>query len=120
MSKEELKFSSETEALQYLADLTGKKIKIANESKYGWIITWGDPEIDLDGDKGKMGPSNINEELEKKLKAGEGDKFELYDDDKTLYYKGLIIGDYQGFEPLDDFGKPNAGATGIKIKEKWL
>jgi len=33
MSKEELKFSSEDEAIQHLANLTGKRIKIAEESK---------------------------------------------------------------------------------------
>ena len=36
------------------------------------------------------------------------------DDDGNVYYGGLIQGaDYQGFEPLDDYGQPNAGATEI-------
>jgi hypothetical protein len=38
----------------------------------------------------------------------------MMDDDGNIYYGGLIQGaDYQGFEPLDDFGAPNAGATEI-------
>ena len=42
------------------------------------------------------------------------ERFIMMDDDGNIYYGGLIQGtDYQGFEPLDDFGTPNAGATEI-------
>ena len=42
------------------------------------------------------------------------ERFIMKDDDGNLYYGGLIQGaDYQGFEPLDDYGQPNAGATEI-------
>jgi len=37
----------------------------------------------------------------------------MFDDDMNLYYEGKIIGDYDGFEPLDDFGMPNARCTSI-------
>jgi hypothetical protein len=42
-----------------------------------------------------------------------------YDDDNNLLYEGksLLSGDATGFEPLDDFCQPNAGATRIEIKE---
>jgi hypothetical protein len=40
----------------------------------------------------------------------------MYDDDGKLYYAGTIWGDYDGFEPLDDFGMPNAGCTSIEYK----
>ena len=45
----------------------------------------------------------------------------MKDDDGNLYYEGLIFGDYMGFEPLDEFGMPNAGCTIIEynIKGKW-
>ena len=40
-----------------------------------------------------------------------------YDDDGILYYKGYLYGDdADGFEPLDDFGMPNAGCVDIKYK----
>ena len=42
----------------------------------------------------------------------------MLDDDRNLYYKGRISGDYDGFEPLDDYGMPNAGATIIQYKGK--
>jgi|TARA_R100001530_G_scaffold110783_3_gene78010 hypothetical protein len=40
----------------------------------------------------------------------------MFDDDGVLYYAGLIWGDYDGFEPLDDFGMPNAGCTEIQLR----
>jgi len=52
------------------------------------------------------------------LKRGEGRFFQMYDDDKVLYYSGRFIGDAdQEFAPLDDFGTPNAGATSIKYRD---
>ena len=54
-----------------------------------------------------------------------GKQFRMFDDDGELYYSGTIWGDYDGFEPLDDFGMPSAGCTGIKYRNdkgewKWL
>ena len=62
----------------------------------------------------------LDPNLELKLINGEGDKFELFDDDGELYYVGRIIGDFEGFEPLDDFGTPNAGCTRIDIKGETI
>ena len=41
--------------------------------------------------------------------------FTLYDDDDNAYYHGWLYGDYEGFEPVDDYGMPNAGAVHIKF-----
>jgi len=54
-----------------------------------------------------------------------GKQFRMFDDDWELYYEGTIWGDYDGFEPLDDFGMPAAGCTGIKYRNdkgewEWL
>ena len=46
--------------------------------------------------------------------------FKLYDDDGILYAEGMLYGEYDGFEPLDDFGAPNWGCAGIKIEGEWL
>jgi len=51
-----------------------------------------------------------------------GEQFRMFDDDGELYYSGSIWGDYDGFEPLDDFGMPSAGCTGIQYqndKGEW-
>jgi hypothetical protein len=50
----------------------------------------------------------------------------MLDDDGIVYYYGKIVGDgCEGFEPLRDFGTPNAGCTSIQYKDddglwKWL
>jgi len=48
-------------------------------------------------------------------------EFQMFDDDGVLYYSGRSAN--VGFEPLDDFGTPNAGATSIKFlncdTEEW-
>ena len=55
--------------------------------------------------------------------SGDANKtaFKMYDDDDNLHYEGYLYGDFDGFEPLDDFGMPNAGATSIFLFEnnKW-
>ena len=99
-------------------------------AKYAWHIHTSqiDADIDDDGNFGKpvdvsiTGPGNpaLDPNLELKLINGEGTTFHLYDDDGELYYVGRIVGDFEGFEPLDDFGTPNAGCTKMKLGGKWI
>jgi len=82
---------------------------------YAWIIDVDHIEMN---ETPTMGPSNMKPELAARLialKKDEGQKFKMYDGDGELYYSGRIIGEYDGFEPLDDFGMPNAGCTEIKL-----
>ena len=68
---------------------------------------------------GTFGPFGITEEQQKLLKAGKGTQFKMYDDDHILVYTGRLLGDpnsEEGFGPLDDFGMPDAGCTGIKYR----
>ncbi len=46
-------------------------------------------------------------------------KFRMFDDDGELYYEGIAEPDDEcsEFEPLDDYGMPNAGCTEIKYFE---
>lgn len=75
--------------------------------KYRWKIT----RDHLDGDAvGVEGPRNRDPELKSNPKP-----FVLKDDDGETYYQGMLYGDYDGFEPLEDFGTPNAGCTEIWI-----
>lgn len=43
-------------------------------------------------------------------------QFRMYDDDGNLYYEGRSDDDNSGraFDPLDDYGTPNAGCTTIR------
>ena len=82
-------------------------------AKYRWII---DKDIVTEGEyEGTQGPHNLDLDV-----TDNPAKVELYDDDGILYAKGTIYGDYDGFEPLDDFGEGNWGCTGIKYGGKWL
>jgi len=46
-------------------------------------------------------------------------RFVMKDDDGISYYAGRLYGGC-GFEPLDDYGTPNAGATEIHINGELL
>lgn len=84
-----------------------------NKAKHGWIITKDCLEKK---DVCIIGPSNISNEIEAKLKAGEGKAFSLHDDDNEAYFRGRYIGadDENMFSPLDDYGTPDSGCTTIK------
>lgn len=67
---------------------------------YYWIVTEGDNK-GLDG--GLYKPSEDDK----------GEKFKVQDSDGNTYGYGTIYGDYEGFEPLDDYFMPSEGATDI-------
>lgn len=84
---------------------------------YAWIITYeymGFPEEV--GTKGPYGTKMSDNEIL------DGAAFKMKDDDGEICYRGRIVGDYSGLEPLDDFGMPNAGCTEIWLFEnkKWV
>lgn len=93
-------------------------------AEYGWLVYESYIESGNFGQAQPVevtGPRGISDENHDKLKAGEGSEFELYDDDGVLYYKGRLIGDdVTGFEPLEDYGTPNAGAVNMKLDGSWL
>lgn len=94
---------------------------------YGWIIDKdyiADETADqgtLLNAKGLCGPSDIPAFVLADLRHGSGDAFRLYDDDGELYYQGRFIDADDDwtleYQPLYDFGEPNAGCTMIKYKQ---
>jgi hypothetical protein len=59
---------------------------------------------------GIEGPRNLDKNIKSNPQG-----FTLYDDDDIAYYHGWLYGDYEGFEPVDDFGLGYAGAPHIKF-----
>ena len=83
---------------------------------YRWIITKDRCDGDAEGNsKGVEGPRG----LDKTLKTNPA-HFSLWDDDGDCMAEGMIYGDYDGFEPLDDWGMANWGCTGIKYGGEYL
>jgi hypothetical protein len=108
------------------------KFEAAGLAPYAWVITrdhLAEDDASFDSEAGVSGPGRppAPPELEARLaavRAGGKDpgvhEFRMYDDDGELYYTGLFAGDADsedGFGPLDDFGRPNAGATEIKYRK---
>jgi hypothetical protein len=94
-------------------------------ANYGWLITEdhlaepGAPSGTNQNAVGVIGPRDIDPAIEARLKAGEGDVFQMLDSDGELYYAGIAILDEtscDGFEPLTDYGSPNAGASDIRYR----
>ena len=70
---------------------------------------------------GMVGPSNAKLTAEQIRSHPEGRRFRIKDGDGEVYYQGVMVitpedGDDAEFRPLDDFGKPNAGATDIEYQ----
>ena len=85
-------------------------------NRYHWVITKDHIEKGKNSNAGTIGPRTATLDSESIVKAGAF--FKIYDCDDILYYEGYITGDYDGFEPLDDFGTPNAGATDIHYRNQ--
>lgn len=99
-----------------------------------WIITKDkiadktEPEGTNLNAKGLTGPRTASDNDLKRLKAGEGIRFRMLDDDDEIYYYGRWLeeddcteeyengfwGAEPEFSPLDNFGRPNAGCTEIQ------
>ena len=82
-------------------------------ANYYWVIEKDEMETHSVGTEG---PSSATPQT-----ANEAE-FRMLDDDENVYYYGRIFGDYEGFEPLDDFGMPYSGCVDIQYKEdgKWI
>jgi hypothetical protein len=84
-------------------------------TNYNWTIT---KDIIGNGDDdATRGPGSCNMSKKEIVAHPDGQRFRMRDDDNELYYEGILVGG-NGFEPLDDFGTPNAGCTSIEFWEK--
>lgn len=116
-------------------------------ANYAWMITrdfLADGEH-ITSEEGVIGPSDASDIQIQSLKSGLAGhyRFRMYDGDGELYYEGWIIFKYglagevkidardgipypivvagipeEGFGPLDDFGRPNAGCVEIRYFDK--
>lgn len=70
----------------------------------------------------EVGPRGCTMTAEEIANHAAAKEFRMFDDDKVLYYTGYcILPDgltERAFDPLDDYGTPNAGATEIQYKNE--
>jgi hypothetical protein len=98
-------------------------------SSYAWVITIDhlyQPGDELPSRVGTQGPHDATDEQLARA-ASEGREWRVLDGDCIPYYSGKIWTDDEpgtetDFAPLDDFGRPDAGATEIQYREdgKWV
>jgi hypothetical protein len=84
-------------------------------AEYRWTITRDRLDEGKNSRVGTVGPHNADETL-----TTNPARWAAYDDDGECYYEGYLYGDFDGFEPLDDFCGPDSGCTAIKINGEWL
>ena len=95
--------------------------------KTQWTIT-KDHLADTDAKKGTnanavgiVGPRGATLTHDEIVNHADAVKFKMFDDDRNLYYEGVMVvedyGSEEMFFPLDNFGTPNAGCTELQYLE---
>lgn len=95
------------------AERAGQWRRVFAPSPYAWLIVTDHIETDS---ADVAGPYGASPEQIAALRHGAGAAFQMRDDDSILYYSGRILGTYDGFEPLADYGAPSAGCTIIEYQ----
>ena len=78
--------------------------------KYAWVIYYG---------HFVTGPADMDLTIFEILDHPLRQHFRLLDADGYVYYSGVFVplsDDHTGFEPLDDYGRPNDGCTEIQYR----
>jgi hypothetical protein len=94
-------------------------------ARYCWRITKDHVTLPQEGSnrEGLEGPSNAPKTLTPDNNADVVAWRTFCDGETEPCYQGLMVGEYQGFEPLDDFATPDAGCTRIELfnteKNQW-
>ena len=82
---------------------------------YTWIVTRDAILGDTSDAIGKIGPRGATHRERFDKIIIHGAHFRLLNDDGEVQFTGYILGDYQGIEPLADYGRDN-GCTQIEYE----
>ncbi len=90
-------------------------------SKYTWIVTRDAVLGDSSNAVGKIGPSGAKDRERFDKVILHGKHFRLLNNDNEAQFTGYILGDFQGLEPLADYGHEN-GCTRIEYERdgQWV
>jgi hypothetical protein len=75
---------------------------------YAWVITQDFALTDPSESIAKRGPSGTSQALPTPVIVSDGDDFRLMDENGEIRFGGMILGKYQGPEPLLEFGRQHA------------
>lgn len=90
-------------------------------SRYAWVITKDFTDSDVDEPIAKRGPAGTSQTFPTPVVIGKGDDFRLMSADGEVRYCGMILGSYQGLEPLSEFGRQHACCDIEYLREgNWI
>gem|GEM_PF-2094541 len=84
-------------------------------ARYTWIVTRDAVLGDSSDAVGRIGPHGVQGRAPFDRVIRDGAHFRLLDEAGQSQFSGYILGDFQGNEPLDDFGRAN-GCVGIEYE----
>ncbi len=76
-------------------------------SKYTWIVTRDTVLGDSSDAVGRIGPKGAENRARFDMIIIHGEHFRLLNDAGETQFTGYILGDFEGREPLDDYGVEN-------------
>ena len=90
-------------------------------SKYTWIVTRDAVLGDSSNAVGKIGPTGAKSRERFDQVILHGDHFRLLNENNVTQFTGYILGDFEGMEPLTDYGYDN-GCIQIEYERdgKWV
>jgi hypothetical protein len=86
----------------------GARSGVFRFSRYAWVITKDFADSDVDESIAKRGPAGTSQTFPTPVIISKGDDFRLMSADGEVQYCGMILGSYQGLEPLSEFGRQHA------------
>ena len=84
-------------------------------ANYTWIVTRDRVSGNNSDAVGQIGPPGAKNRATFEAVVRRGAHFRLLDSGGEVRYTGYILGEYQGFEPLEEYGRRN-GCTRIQYQ----
>ncbi len=90
-------------------------------SKYTWIVSQGAIVGDSSGMVGMVGPKGAKNHARFDRVIQSGRHFRMLHPDGQMRYSGYILGEFTGFEPLDEYGAEK-GCVAIEYERggEWI
>lgn len=90
-------------------------------SRYTWIVTKDEIAGDASDAIGRIGPPGFEERLPFNRVISAGEQFRLLDSTGQPRYSGFILGQFDGAEPLEEYGR-ELGCVAIEFwrNNRWV